>query len=224
MTSASPPRRTVHCADALTWLQANPLPVGHHVFTSLPDSSELKRLSFAQWQDWFVGAAETVMRALPEDSAAIFYQTDVKRDGGWVDKSYLVQRGAYAAGARLLWHKIVCRAPAGIATFGRPGFAHLLCLSRNLNDPSERATPDVLPQLGEMTWPKAIGLEAAHAGVRWLRDHAGASTIVDPFCGVGTVLAVANHHGLDAIGVEIAASRAEKARTLVITGGSDAAG
>jgi tRNA G10 N-methylase Trm11 len=59
--------------------------------------------------------------------------------------------------------------------------------------------------------------------VRWLRDHARATTIVDPFCGVGTVLAVANQHGLDAIGIEIAASRAEKARDLVLSGESDTA-
>jgi hypothetical protein len=199
------------------WLRTHPLTSGQHVFTSLPDSSEMKRLSFAQWQDWFAGAAECVVRALPDDCAAIFYQTDVKCEGGWVDKSFLVQRGAYAAGARLLWHKIVCRAPAGIATFGRPGYAHLLCVSRAMRDAPELATPDVLPQMGAMTWPKAIGLEAAHAGVRWLREHAHATTIVDPFCGVGTILAVANAQGLDAIGVELAASRAEKARNLTIS-------
>jgi len=186
------------------------------VFTSLPDSSEIKRFTFEQWQDWFTATAELVVRATPARSAAVFYQTDVKRDGIWVDKGFLIQRGAYAAGARLLWHKIVCRAPAGTATFARPGYAHLLCFSRELTDDAERGTADVLPELGAMTWPRAIGLAAAHAAVLWLRDHAGARCIVDPFCGVGTVLAVANHHGLDAIGVEIAESRAEKARTLQI--------
>lgn len=223
MTALPQPRRTVHCAEALQWLREHPLPAGHHVFTSLPDSSELKRLSFAQWQDWFADAAGACVRALPAGSAAIFYQTDVKREGTWVDKSYLVQRGAYAAGAQLLWHKIVCRAPAGTATFGRPGYAHLLCFARDLRDAVELATPDVMPQLGEMTWPKAIGLAAAHAGVQWLRDHARAATVVDPFCGLGTVLAVANHCGLDAVGIEIAASRAEKARNLALTDESDVA-
>ena len=51
------PTRTVHCADALTFLRDQPLPDGHAVLTSLPDSSELKRLSFAQWQQWFTAAA-----------------------------------------------------------------------------------------------------------------------------------------------------------------------
>ena len=210
------PSRIVHCADALAWLKDQKLPEGNSLFTSLPDSSELKRLSFSEWQDWFITAAEVVLRATPEHSAAIFFQTDVKHGNSWVDKSFLVQRGAFAAGARLLWHKIVCRAPAGVATFGRPGYAHLLCFSRRLVDLVKHSTPDVLPQLGTMTWPKAIGLEAAQQGVIWLRDRAHAHCIIDPFCGIGTVLAVANQQGLDAIGVEIAASRAKKALALFL--------
>lgn len=208
------PSRAVHCAEALAWLATNPLAAGAAVLTSLPDSSEVKRLSFDQWRHWFAEAAAAVVRALPDHSAAVFYQTDVKREGAWIDKSFLVQQGAYAAGARLLWHKIVCRAPAGVATRNRPGYAHLLCFSRDLVEAPELATADVLPQLGAMTWPRAIGLHAAEAAVQWLRQHAGARCIVDPFCGVGTALAVANQLGLDAIGVELAPGRAQKARDL----------
>lgn len=214
------PSRTVHEADALVFLGAGPLPAGSSVLTSLPDRSELRGLSWAEWSQWFVAASERVLRALPADGAAIFYQTDVKVDGAWVDKSVLVQQGARAAGATLLWHKLVLRAPAGRATYGRPGYAHLLCFSFTRRDALERSTPDVLPELGAMTWPKAIGLAAARFAVGWLRDHAGAKTIVDPFCGVGTALAVANEMGLDAIGVEKNPGRAEKARALVLPGHS----
>lgn len=210
------PNRTVHQMDALRFLRDHPLPDGHAVFTSLPDSSEVRSLSFEAWQQWFTDAAELVVRSTPPRSAAIFYQTDVKRDGGWIDKAFLVQRGAAAAGARLLWHKIVCRAPAGQATYARPGYAHLLCFSHELRDDATNATADVLPELGAMTWPRAIGLCAAEAGVRWLRDHAAAKTVVDPFCGVGTVLAVANRLGLLAVGVETNPGRADKARNLVV--------
>jgi hypothetical protein len=72
----------------------------------------------------------------------------------------------------------------------------------------------VLPELGAMTWARAMGLAATEAAVLWLRDRAGARTIVDPFCGVGTALAVANRHGLHAIGVERNPGRAQKARAL----------
>jgi len=50
--------------------------------------------------------------------------------------------------------------------------------------------------------------------VRFARDVAGAKVILDPFCGVGTVLAVANALGLEALGVEKNRKRAEQARAL----------
>jgi DNA modification methylase len=40
--------------------------------------------------------------------------------------------------------------------------------------------------------------------------------VVDPFCGSGTTLAVANKFGLDAVGVDIAKEYCEKARKLKI--------
>lgn len=210
------PSRTVHCADALAWLREQPLPADAAILTSLPDVVEFRHRDAVRWRAWFVAAAELVLRSTPADGAAVFYQTDAKRDGAWIDKSHLVQLAADAAGVPLLWHKIVCRAPAGTATFARPGYAHLLCFAERLRDTSEHATPDVLPELGAMTWPRAIGLTAARFAVGWLCDHAGARLIVDPFCGVGTVLAVANELGLPAIGVDNHAGRAEQARTLVL--------
>ena len=42
------------------------------------------------------------------------------------------------------------------------------------------------------------------------------SRIIDPFCGVGTVLAVANRLGLPAIGVERSVRRCALARDLSV--------
>lgn len=204
----------MHQADALVWLRENPLPAAAAIVTSLPDAAEFSHRDTARWQRWFLDAAELVLRCTPADSAAVFYQTDVKRDGLWIDKGFLVQQAAAAAGVGLLWHKIVCRAPAGQATFGRPGYAHLLAFSATRRDAVADATADVLPGLGAMTWARAMGLAAARAAVSWLRDRTGARCIVDPFCGVGTALAVANEMGLAAIGVERNPGRAQKAREL----------
>ena len=148
------------------------------------------------------------------DAVSIFFQTDVKRDGRWVDKSFLVQSGAQRAGVHLLWRKVVCRAPAGITTFGRPAYAHLLCFSRDLRLETGQSSADVLPRLGEMTWARAMGIEACEATCRFLLAHTPCRSVVDPLCGVGSVLAVANAYGLDAIGVELSAKRAARARTL----------
>jgi hypothetical protein len=208
--------RVVHCGDGLAWLRDNPLPPECSIITSLPDSSELSSLSFEQWRAWFSDTSALICRSLAPGAAAIFFQTDVKREGAWVDKAYLVQRGAETAGSAQLWHKVVCRAPAGTATFGRPAYAHLLCFSRGLRLEPKHSTADVLPRLGEMTWARAMGVEACVAACRFLAAHAGCRTVVDPFCGLGTALAVANALGMDAVGVELSRKRAERARTLEV--------
>jgi len=209
------PSRVVHQADGVAWLRRAQLAADHALVTSLPDSAEL-RLSLDDWQIWFTDAAALVCRAAAPSSVAIFFQTDVKREGSWLDKAFLVQLGARTAGAELLWHKIVCRAPAGTTTPGRPGYAHLLCFSRALRLDPKQSSADVLPRLGEMPWPRAMGVSACEAVAAFLLEHTACRTVVDPFCGIGTMLAVANAHGLDAVGVELSSKRAERARTLTL--------
>ncbi|MCC6337563.1 MAG: SAM-dependent methyltransferase [Myxococcales bacterium] len=206
--------RIVHCSDGVAWLKEHELPVGHAIVTSLPDSSELPGLGFDGWRRWFQEVAALCCRQVEEQSVAIFFQTDVKRDGRWVDKGYLVAAGAEAAGSHCLWHKVVCRAPAGVTTFGRPAYAHLLCFSHGLSLEKGQSTADVLPRLGELPWARAMGVEACEAVAKFLLSYTKCRTVVDPFCGVGTMLAVANRYGLDAVGVELSAKRAEKARRL----------
>jgi hypothetical protein len=212
----SGPRREVLCGDGVAFLQRGRLPEDHAVVTSLPDLSELPALGPEGWRAWFVEAAALACAAVADEAVAVFYQTDVKRDGRWIDKAHLVLAGAERAGSHLLWHKVVCRAPAGTTTFGRPAYAHLLALSRGLRLPPGRSTPDVLPRLGEMTWARAMGREACEAVARFLVADTRCRVVVDPFCGLGTMLAVANAHGLDALGVERSPKRAERARHLVL--------
>jgi len=216
MTGVTVARRQVICGDGVELLRRGHFPDDQSIVTSLPDASELPALGFEGWRDWFVETSTLACAAVADEAVSVFYQTDVKRDGRWVDKAHLVLTGADRAGAHLLWHKVVCRAPPGITTFGRPAYAHLLCLSRRLRLPPGRSTPDVLPRLGEMTWARAMGREACEAVARFLVADTRCRTVVDPFCGVGTMLPVANAHGLDAVGVELSAKRAERARRLVL--------
>ncbi len=170
-------------------------------------------MGFEPWRRWFIDTVELACRAVADRGVAIFYQTDIKHDGRWVDKAHLVHCGADAAGSHLLWHKLVCRVPPGTTTFGRPAYAHLLCFSRQLRSAPGASTPDVLPALGEMTWARAMGGAACEASIRFLLAATACRTVVDPFCGLGSILAAANHHGLDAIGVELSRRRATRART-----------
>ena len=202
------------CGDGVAWLAARRLPPDHALVTSLPDGSELPELGFDGWRAWFVEVVALACAAVADDAPAVFYQTDVKRDGRWVDKAFLVQLGAERAGSSLLWHKVVCRVPPGTTTFGRPAYAHLVAMSRALRLAPGASSPDVLPRLGAMTWARAMGRDACELVARFLVEQTGCRTVVDPFCGVGTMLAVANRFGLDAVGVERSAKRAERARRL----------
>ena len=114
-------------------------------------------------------------------------------------------------------HKIVCRRPAGTLTYGRPGYTHLIAVSRLMKCPDVLPIPDVIADAGPQKWVRAMGVRAAGHAVRFAKEQAGAKIVFDPFCGVGTVLAVANALGLDALGVEKARKRAEQARGLTVT-------
>jgi hypothetical protein len=203
--------RVVHCGDGVAFL-ANALPADHAIVTSLPDHSEIPELGVDGWRRWFVDTVALACRAVADDAVAMFYQTDVKYDGRWIDKGHMVMCGIDAAASHLLWHKIVCRVPPGTTTFGRPAYAHMICASRTLRVPPGNSTPDVLPALGKMSWVRAMGMAACEAAVDFVVAQTKCRTIVDPFCGHGSILVAANAKGLDAVGVELSKRRAKKAR------------
>lgn len=184
--------------------------------TSLPDVSEIGK-TLPVWREWFLVAVRLVVDAVPADSAALFFQSDIKRDGGWVDKGAMVIRAAEDAGARVLFHKIICRRPPGRLTQGRPGFTHLIAVSRAMKCPDTLPIPDVIADAGRSLWIRAAGVRATAHAVRFARDHVGAKLIFDPFCGVGTIPAVANALGLDALGLELAKKRCEQSRAQTVT-------
>jgi len=204
----------IHVGDGVQWLRETSQPPTRAIVTSLPDASEMRAIGFAAWQAWFVETAELVCAAVAEQAVAVFCQTDVLREGAWVDKGHLVAAGAERAGVSCLFHKIVCRAPPGSTTFGRPGYAHLLAFSRGLRPSPADATADVLPGLGEMSWSRAMGTAACESVCEFLLRATPCRSVADPFCGYGTMLAVANAFGMDAVGVERSRRRAARARRL----------
>jgi hypothetical protein len=210
------PRRIVHQADALTWLRANAPLRGASVITSLPDLSEVPALGFQRWCGWFEEAAALTMTAVPPQGVAIFFQSDIRRDGVWVDKGAMVARAAASVGMGLLFHKIVCRKPAGTVTYGRASYSHLLGFAATLRPSLRRVTPDVLADAGFMPGSKAMGVNACLDACRFILAETTTRTIADPFCGWGTVLAVANAMGLDAVGVDLSARMCKRARALTV--------
>jgi DNA methylase len=205
------PAREIVCAEALAWMDATPAPARQP--SKLPDVSELPALGFEGWRAWFVGAARRVIRWVPDDGVAIFFQSDVLHRGAWIDKGYLVMRAADDEGASLVWHAIACRTPPGTPTQGRASYSHMLCVAKAPRPP-KHGRPHVLSHVGAKSWSKAMGIEACRYACGYLIDETDTRTVVDPFCGEGTVLAVANAMGLDAIGVDVSRARCKVARSM----------
>jgi hypothetical protein len=184
--------RAVFQADAFAWMDANPAAARTSVITSLPDVSELSGMDLDEWKEWFVRAARRIVRWIPGDGVAIFYQSDIRHRGTWIDKGHLVMS-------------------AGTIALGRPSYSHMICIARAVRA-VKHPGPDVLADAGAMSWSRAMGASACRVACRFLRDDTDTKVIVDPFCGRGTVLAVANEMGFDAIGVDIGGKRVRAAR------------
>ncbi|HVY30755.1 MAG TPA: hypothetical protein VHB79_29550 [Polyangiaceae bacterium] len=210
------PARVVVQAEARAWLRANPAQPTDAVVTSLPDISELPELGpgLSGWQNWFVETAGELLCWTAPGMPCLFFQSDVRHHGRWIDKSYLVQKAAEQAGATLVFHKIVCRHAPGTLTQGRASYSHLLALVRGAELIPRKPSADVLPDAGAMSWSRAMGARACEAACRFLLAETPARRVVDPFCGKGSVLAIANALGLDALGVELSAKRCRAARKL----------
>lgn len=198
--------------DARKWLSDHPAPDGASVVTSLPDVSEIGR-PFEVWREWFLEAARQILAWIPENGNAIFFQSDIRHRGAWIDKGYFVQRAAEDAGLPMAWHKIVCRWPLGTTLPGRASYSHLLCFSRTPT--GKKPGPDVIEN-GEMLWNRGMGLNACRVAIRYLVESTPTRVVVDPYCGRGTVLAIAEELGLEAMGVELNVKRARQARSLAL--------
>lgn len=216
------PSREVHHGDGLAFLAdarakgGGTIP-GVSVITSLPDVSELPALGEEGWQRFFVEAARLCCASIADDALAIFFQSDVKHAGtGWIDKGALVSGAARDAGLATVFHRIVLRAPAGTVTHGRAAYSHLLGFSKRARIDLAKPGCDVLPSAGETTWTRGMGVHACRAACEAVLAWTPTRTVLDPFCGHGTVLAVANELGLDAIGVELGGKRARRARSLSV--------
>lgn len=210
-------RREVHQADALLWMAQNPAPECASVVTSLPDFSEFGDHDFTKWQAWFRDTARRVIDWTPGSGLCVFFQSDIRYEHQWIDKGYLIQRALEDAQAFLVFHKIVCRLPPGSIAHGRAAYSHLICASKHPRPQPKRPGPDVLVDAGYKPAVKSMGVNACRLTCRFLLDETNTRVVVDPFCGYGTALAVANAMGLDAVGIDISRRCCRAARNLELS-------
>ncbi len=220
--------RVVHRADALAWLAENPAPDRASVITSIPHATEARGPGLGDdtpnptpdlqaWRAWCIATTRSILRWLPPRGVAVFYQSDFRAGATWIDKSYLTLRAVEEEGAHLAFHKIVCRKPPGTPSLGRSTYSHMIAASMTPLDPPRHPLPDVLPDAGFMPFSKAMGVRACELACTYLARETETRVVVDPFCGEGTALAVANALGFDAIGVDLSPRRCRGARKLQVT-------
>lgn len=209
--------RTIYCEDAIAWLEKHPILENSSLIASLPDISEFQQFTLAEWKNWFIQTAKLVLSKTPDDGVTLFYQSDIKVDGIWIDKAYIIQKAAEELGHELLFHKIACRYNAGTITFGRPAYSHILCFSKKLRLDPAKNSADVLPELGDKSWVRGMGIEACLMIAKFLKEQTSTEILIHPFCGEGSQLAAANFYGLKAIGIDRGTKRAEKAGQLQIS-------
>lgn len=200
-------KRQVICQDAIVWL-ADKKGMFDSIVTSIPDESEVG-LGMEEYEPFFKNAAKLCLNAVKPDGYCIFLQTDRKYRGIF-PKDYYVMHEAFQLGFRLVWHKIALRTDPGKADLFRPTYSHMLCFSKN-SGPG-KSTPDVLYR-GPTTYGNAFGKDAVISVISFLKTMK-IRTVVDPFVGSGTTLAIANHLGMSAVGVDIDPKQCEKAKKL----------
>lgn len=206
--------RKVFCEDAIKWLNEYSIDDKSSMVASMPDYSEFPELKIHEWKEWFINTAKLIIEKTHEDQVSVFYQSDIKHNGVWVDKSYLIMKAAESAGVELLWHKMICRVPAGMVTFGRPSYSHIICFSKKLKIDVQKSTADIIPTMGEKIWERGMAPEACVLISKFIKNETTSNTIINPFCGMGSMLAVANSFDLNAIGIERGTKRARTAEKI----------
>jgi len=200
--------RQIICKDAITWLKTQKNL--DCIVTSVPEMEEV-HLSKDKYVVFLKDAAKLCMEAVKDTGYVIFLQTDRKQKG-WIDKSYIISDAACELKIPMIWHKIALRQNVGTSGLFRPTFSHMLCYSKK--GKVGPVFPDVLER-GSVTYENAFGMDAVTAVLEYVKKQ-GAKTVVDPFVGSGTTVALANKMGLKGIGVDIDPKQCKKAEQLTL--------
>ena len=200
--------RTVTCMDAMDWLDREG---GYKaIITSLPDMEEVGMVE-SNWSSWILNACFKLQDALDDDGVIFFYQTDRRFSGRVIDKKNLISKAFSINGYSMILSKVVLKREPEVVSLFRPSYTNLFAFSRNIT--SGKPTPDVI-RAGNMLYKNAMGFDAIKMCLDFISNKVDTDTILDPFCGMGSVLKVANDMGFHSVGVDIDKKQCKEARKL----------
>jgi hypothetical protein len=200
-------------ADALEWMATTKKRGA--VITGIPDLDEIGNTS-EQWNGdydgyirFFKRGAEGAFGITGDTAPIVFYQTDRKVNKTTISKASILFNLGARLGFKLLWHKIVMRRRVGKIDRFRPGYSHLIAFSKSAGP--GQATPDLL-ECGKRVYENGFPINVARFAVEFCSERD--PLVIDPFCGRGTIPAVAEALGVNTIGVDIDPKQCFKARRL----------
>lgn len=206
------PSKEIIQGDALDWLYKNK-GLGA-VITSPPDAEEVNK-DINAWADWFSYAVKLCFKATQKDTPTIFYVTDRKYNSEIISKPNLIFNVANKLKRKLMFHKIALRKPVNSIELHRPSYTHLLAFNTiNKAYPTNIQGADVFER-GKVIYKNGMGLSAAILSVKYAKLFT--DTIINPFSGSGTVLAVAESYGVNSIGIELLESQVNLSKGIKIT-------
>lgn len=201
------PIREVYCEDANIWILDKQFDI---IITSLPDMEEVGT-TLGNWQEWIKITCNNIINSSNDNSVIFFYQTDRKYNGRIIDKKTMISQVFLSRGYNNILSKIVLRREPNKIDLFRPTYTNLFGFSRAIK--SGATTPDVI-YAGKMIYNNAMGFNAVEVCINFLKAKKLEGTILDPFCGQGSVLKIANDLGYNAIGVDILQEQVNKAINL----------
>lgn len=196
MENVKEPKREVICADSKIWLEGKYCEI---IITSLPDMEEVG-LNKDGWLAWIKDILKLLMGSIGDNGIIFFYQTDRKHNGEIIDKKSIITNEFLSNGYKNILSKIVLKREVGKVDLFRPTYSNLFAFSKKVT--SGAATPDVL-FAGKMLYKNAMGFDAVSVCIDFLKAKKIKGMVVDPFCGMGSVLKISNELGYDTFGVDI---------------------
>jgi len=200
--------REIICTNAIRWLEEQPDNSLPSAVTGIPDTHTIQKdMTTAEYMQFIRIASSLIMKKVRPDQYCIFILTDRKGDGIWIDKGHQIIDMALSLDMKQLWHKIIVNKQS--VNFIMASYSHFLCFSK-AGTPG-KPTPDVMER-GDIVYRYATGQIPTRIAIEFLAGKT--DTVLDPFVGQGTVVAMANAYGMKGIGIDIDPEQCEKAKLL----------